>query len=204
MTFLQVDPFFVYDLSNPAAPLALGELKIPGFSSYLHPVGENHVLGIGYDGGGWPRKVKASLFDVTNPLQPVEQSVLLLGDSYTDSDALWDPHAFTFYYPETDSPDAVMAVPVRSYASSQYGTGNESGIRLVNVRPGQGGDALRLQGTLDMSDLLGVRDPGQSWRSADARRAVFVGDDVYAVSDSAIRSATIAQPASPLGTVSIP
>src|SRR5690606_22698817 len=49
VTFKETDPLFVIDTKNPAAPKVLGELKIPGFSNYLHPIGENHLLGIGYD-----------------------------------------------------------------------------------------------------------------------------------------------------------
>jgi hypothetical protein len=209
VTFLQVDPFFVYDLSDPTAPTRLGELKIPGFSSYLHPIGENHVLGVGYDGGGWPRQVKASLFNVTDPMNPTEQSVLILGDYFTGSRALWDPHAFTFYDQTPSTPDTIMAIPMRSYASSSYGTQNQTDIRLINIAPDQGSGALTLSGVLDMSDLLnpnngnGAGDQGL-WRSRDARRAVFVADEIYGVADGAVRAATIVQPDVPLDTVLIP
>ena len=211
VTFRQIDPFFVYDLSNPAQPTALGELKIPGFSTFLFPVGSHHVLGIGYDGGGWPRRVKASLFDVTDPTRPLEQSTLLLGDSYTESDALWDPHAFTWYSPPTATDDlpgggseGTMAIPLRSYAS-WYGTQATSGIRVVSVRPARGASALSSNGTLSMDDLLAASGDGYAgWRTGDARRAVFVGSNVYAIADGAVRSAPIATPASPIATVAVP
>ena len=134
VTFRQVDPFFVYDLSDAANPKALGELKIPGFSTFLFPVGASHVLGIGYQDGGWPRTIKATLFDVTDPANPLEQSTLALGDSYTASDALWDPHAFTWYSPASaigelpaGGNQGTLAIPVRSYASSAFGTIAASG-----------------------------------------------------------------------------
>jgi uncharacterized secreted protein with C-terminal beta-propeller domain len=66
VTYRQVDPFHVVDLSNPAAPEEVGELKLPGFSSYLHPVSEDHILGIGREDG----RVKATLFDVSDPSNP--------------------------------------------------------------------------------------------------------------------------------------
>ncbi|MGC1443545.1 MAG: beta-propeller domain-containing protein [Burkholderiaceae bacterium] len=204
VTFLVVDPFFVFDLSDPARPAPLGELKIPGFSSYLHPLGENHVLGIGYDDGGWPRRIKASLFDVTNPANPLEQSVLSLGDSYVGSDALWDPHAFTYYRPDPTQAAGYMAVPIRSYQSTRYGTQSETGIRIVAVNPSELNNGLQLQGTLDMSDLLTDNNSVGPWRNTDARRAVFIDADVYGVSDAAIRSAPIAQPETVLDTVLIP
>ena len=66
VTFEQIDPFFVIDLENPENPEILGELKIPGYSTYLHPYDENHIIGIGKE----DNNVKLSLFnviDVTNP-----------------------------------------------------------------------------------------------------------------------------------------
>lgn len=204
VTFRVVDPFFVYDLVDPARPRALGELKIPGFSSYLHPVGANHLLGIGYDGGGWPRRIKASLFDVTDPTRPLEQATRLLGSSYTQSEALWDPHAFTFYAPAGDADGGTMAIPIRSYHAPSYGTVDESGIRLLAVRPSLGAAALSLTGTLAMDDLRESAATGFGWRPADPRRAVFVGDTVYGIADGAVRAAPIAMPAAPLGTVRLP
>ena len=211
VTFLQVDPFFVYDLSDPVRPAALGELKIPGFSTYLQPVGARHVLGIGYAEGGWPRRIKASLFDVTDPTSPLEQSSLALGDSYTDSDALWDPHAFTWYSPTpavqglpSGGTDGTFGIPVRSYGSGHYGTASSSGVRLVSVRPALGAAALSLNGTVSLDDLLGSQSSWHGWRQGDARRAVFVGSTAYAVADGAVRSAPITAPAQPIATLMIP
>lgn len=68
VTFRQVDPFYVLDLSNPALPKVAGELKIPGYSSYLHPLSSRLILGIGKEG----TQVKLSLFDVTDPTNPKE------------------------------------------------------------------------------------------------------------------------------------
>ncbi|MET0509317.1 MAG: beta-propeller domain-containing protein [Burkholderiaceae bacterium] len=211
VTFRQVDPFFVYDLSDAANPKALGELKIPGFSTFLYPVGTGHVLGIGYQDGGWPRRIKATLFDVTDPANPLEQSTLALGDSYTASDALWDPHAFTWYSPASAIGDlpaggnqGTLAIPVRSYASSAFGTAAASGIRVVSVRPGQGAAALSLNGTLSMDDLVNpARYSYDGWRGGDARRAVFVGSTVYGVADGAVRSAPITTPAAVIATVTV-
>mgnify|MGYP003289110754 CR=1 FL=1 len=70
VTFRQTDPLFSVDLSDPANPKVLGELKIPGFSTYLHPYGEGLLLGIGYDADettGWTECVKLSMFDVSDP-----------------------------------------------------------------------------------------------------------------------------------------
>ena len=68
VTFRQTDPLYTLDLSNPTAPKVAGQLKIPGYSAYLHPVGENRLLGVGREGTA----VKASLFDVSNLAAPAE------------------------------------------------------------------------------------------------------------------------------------
>ncbi len=66
VTFRQTDPLYTLDLSDPTAPKVAGQLKIPGYSAYLHPVGENLLLGVGREGSA----VKASLFDVSNLAAP--------------------------------------------------------------------------------------------------------------------------------------
>jgi inhibitor of cysteine peptidase len=88
VTFKQTDPFFVLDLSNPQNPLEKGELKIPGFSSYLHPIEENKILGIGSEDG----KVKVSLFDVSSSSDPQEISKYNLDEYYSEISATH--HAF--------------------------------------------------------------------------------------------------------------
>ncbi len=92
VTFRQVDPFFVLDMSNPAEPKVAGELKIPGYSSYLHPYDENYVIGLGKEGN----MVKLSLFDVSNVNDPKEVAKYIVEGDWTDSQALQDPHAFLF------------------------------------------------------------------------------------------------------------
>ncbi|MBQ8766934.1 MAG: beta-propeller domain-containing protein, partial [Clostridia bacterium] len=74
VTFRQTDPLFVIDLSDPENPTVKGELKIPGFSEYLHPITENLIVGVGQDGTetGTNGDCKVSLFDVSNPYEPKE------------------------------------------------------------------------------------------------------------------------------------
>jgi uncharacterized secreted protein with C-terminal beta-propeller domain len=101
VTFKKVDPFFVIDLSDPESPTVLGELKIPGYSEYLHPYDENHIIGLGidaYDMGSfaWFQGVKLSLFDVTDVENPTEISKYNIGDRGTTSPALHDHKAFMF------------------------------------------------------------------------------------------------------------
>jgi uncharacterized secreted protein with C-terminal beta-propeller domain len=88
VTFRQVDPFYVLDLSDIENPEVKGELKIPGYSSYLHPITENRILGIGKEGS----QVKISLFDVSSPEDPKEIDKYLLKEYW--SDILNTHHAF--------------------------------------------------------------------------------------------------------------
>ena len=88
VTFREIDPFYVLDLSNPKKPSKKGELKIPGYSSYLHPLSQDFVLGIGKDGS----KVKLSIFDVSNPSKPTEKDKYILDEYW--SEAVNNHHAF--------------------------------------------------------------------------------------------------------------
>jgi uncharacterized secreted protein with C-terminal beta-propeller domain len=104
VTYRQTDPFYILDLSDPLHPQLKGELKIPGYSSYLHPISEDRMLGIGEE--NW--SVKISLFDVADVTNPVELDKYILSDSW--SDILNTHHAFLldetheiFFLPGSDN-----------------------------------------------------------------------------------------------------
>ena len=102
VTFRQTDPFFVIDLSVPNTPKLLGELKIPGFSFYLHPYDEHHLIGFGQDteenawGGVTAKGMKLSLFDVTDVAHPAQLHSLTIGGQGTYSPLQWDHKALLF------------------------------------------------------------------------------------------------------------
>jgi uncharacterized secreted protein with C-terminal beta-propeller domain len=98
VTFRQMDPLFVIDLSNPTNPTVLGYLKIPGVSDYLHPYDETHVIGVGVDATeqGRVQGMKLSLFDVSDVSNPKEISKYIIGERGTYSEALSDHKAFLF------------------------------------------------------------------------------------------------------------
>jgi len=89
VTFRQVDPLHVVDLSDPADPVERGTLELPGFSTYLHPIDDGHVLGVGEEDG----RVKAVLFDVSDPTDPVVDDSLQLEAGW--SAVAGSHHAFT-------------------------------------------------------------------------------------------------------------
>ncbi|MCY4726664.1 beta-propeller domain-containing protein [Nocardioides sp. STR2] len=97
VTFRQTDPLYAVDLSDPAAPRLLGELKIPGFSEYLHPLGEHRLVGMGQDASldGAVRGAQAALFDVTDLTDPRQLDVVRY-DEGTQAGAATDPRQFTW------------------------------------------------------------------------------------------------------------
>ena len=101
VTFRQIDPFYTIDLSDPANPAILGELKIPGFSSYLHPISDTLVLGVGSDADadGRVTGAKVSLFDVSDLTAPREVAVWTAPDGWNDVG--WDHRAFLWWAPES-------------------------------------------------------------------------------------------------------
>src|SRR3989344_3578858 len=121
VTFKKIDPLFVIDLSNPENPKVLGELKILGYSDYLHPYDENHIIGIGKEAVdasaeekfgrnldfAWYQGIKISLFDVSDVSNPKEISKFNIGDRGTDSEALRDHKAFLF-----DREKKLLVIPI--------------------------------------------------------------------------------------------
>ena len=104
VTFKQTDPLFVIDVATPTAPKVLGELKIPGFSNYLHPLDENHLIGFGYETKIVPQQgskeplimtegMKVSLFDVSDLSNPKEVDTEVIGGQGTFSPIQYDHHA---------------------------------------------------------------------------------------------------------------
>ena len=121
VTFQQIDPFFVIDLSSDT-PKILGELKIPGFSNYLHPYDEEHVIGVGRDtkemGNGRVQQlgVKVALFDVSDVSDPKVVDDYIVGDSSTHSEALNNHKAFFF-----DKRKNLLSIPISSDTDSLEG-----------------------------------------------------------------------------------
>ncbi|MBP9706975.1 MAG: beta-propeller domain-containing protein [Oligoflexales bacterium] len=96
VTFRQTDPLFAFDLTDLNAPKLLGELKIPGFSAYMHPLADGRLLGLGYDANDWGgvSGIQVSLFDVSNPLDLQRLDVHVHGEAGSSSEAVENHHAF--------------------------------------------------------------------------------------------------------------
>ncbi len=132
VTFRQVDPLYVVDLSDPTDPEVKGELKINGYSAYLHPIGKDLLLGVGQDATGEGRVLgtQVSVFDVSDPTDPRRLSRLTFDDAY--SEAEWDHHAFLWW-----APQEIAVLPLQRWSWDER-TGKEdyfSGAAVLTVTP---------------------------------------------------------------------
>ena len=181
VTFEQTDPLFVIDLSNPEKPEIKGELKIPGFSSYLHPVGDNLLLGVGVDGtnDGQGNGIKISLFDVSDPENPVEADKIELNGTdtanrwiYYYSEALYSHKAMCW----SDS-ESVMYIPYsktdRIWSSSNgeaLSKSNTAGILAVRVNT---------ENSKLISDGNYMCSTTEIGEAPEFSRVTFMGDSIF-------------------------
>ncbi len=199
VTFKKVDPLFVLNLSNPREPKVLGKLKIPGYSDYLHPYGEGHLIGVGKEtveakegDFAWYQGVKISLFNVSDVEMPRELYKYEIGDRGTESPVLRDHKAFLF-----DKSKKLLVIPVLvaeidewKYPSgvppNAYGDYVWQGVYVFNISL-EGGLVLRGRITHieDGEDFLKSGYYFQS--SYSIERALYIGDVLYTISDKKIR-----------------
>ncbi|MDO8526643.1 MAG: beta-propeller domain-containing protein [Deltaproteobacteria bacterium] len=180
VTFKKVDPLFVIDLADPRNPKIAGELKVPGFSQYLHPVEDSQLIGLGKDADdqgsfAWFQGLKLSLFDVKEATSPKELHAVVIGGRGTGSEAAYDHHAFTF-----DLSQRLLAIPVTVFKETQgggsFGAFEYSGLQLYKVGAERG---FELIGTLKLSgtDFSEVDTPwGRSSYESTIRRSLLIGD----------------------------
>lgn len=193
VTFENFDPLRTLDLSDPANPRLVGRLELPGFSTYLQEIDDGLLLAVGFhiEENVWERKLKISLFDVSDFANPQEvDRILLAQDEY--SEASWDHHAVTYF-----AARQVVGVPVSSWVSGR----SQSKLKVFSVDLEN--RKLALRGDLVLSDIsVQQQQCGYSWaRSARVSRSIFADDYVYAVADVAVASAKVAQPGNRLSLV---
>ena len=163
VTFRETDPLYVVDLADPTRPRLRGELKIPGYSSYLHPVDEHTLIGIGQDATDRGRTLgtQVSLFDVADPARPRRTATARIGTGWSEAES--DHHAVLFW-PAT----GLLVLPT----TSSDGRGSPAGA--VGLRVDR--DA-------------GITTVGRIGRTGTSpiRRSLVVGDGLYTVSDAGVR-----------------
>ncbi|MBA2173977.1 beta-propeller domain-containing protein [Halobacillus locisalis] len=182
VTFEQVDPLFVIDLKDPGNPNVLGKLKIPGFSNYLHPLGDNHVLGFGRQtelvdnpDGGDPfvrtTGMKISMFNVEDVTNPVEQDSVVIG-GYGYSELNYN-HKALYWHPEKN----IFGLPVNAHNPEDKTHFN--GAYLFEVD--------KQDGLSEKANFTLQPEGKENWYYS-LRRMISVGDDLYAFSDKNMKA----------------
>lgn len=181
VTFRQTDPLYTIDLSNPVAPRVVGELKIPGYSSYLYPVDDHTLIGIGQNVGSsgtigkdtQSNGLQVGLFDVSDPAAPKRTQVWTLPGSY--SDAEYDAHAF-LWWPATKT----VVVPVGG---------------MVMAAPGSAEPLYRPAAVALRVDSSGITRTGTIIHpksdQTSVRRSAVIGENLYTFSDAGFRVSTL-------------
>ena len=217
VTFRYIDPLATLDLSDPAHPKKVAELTLPGFSTYLQPIDDQHLLAIGEDvpvdtagHADWSKRVMdLSLFDVSDLAQPKRTAQALVGTAWAYSEALWDHYAFNWYRPDATKP-GLLAIPFSDWQAGgqPWWNGFVSDVRVFSVDPA---GSIAAVGSLGMNDVYIQQGTGQWtwWYRPWVRRSVMATDQagntfVYAVSDSGLRSAALSHLDTPLATALFP
>jgi hypothetical protein len=185
VTFRQVDPLYTFDLSDPNAPRRVGELKIPGFSTYIHLLDENHLLAVGRAGDQTGRifGLKISIFDVTDFASPQEKHTYILENTW--SEAEYNHHAFTYF-----ASRQLLGLPIGGWRMVDSVTGRTapvSQLQVFDIDPAAG---ISSRGAIDMSDIPRSADSrfGGWWSQAQVRRSVFADDIIYSFSHAGIKA----------------
>jgi uncharacterized secreted protein with C-terminal beta-propeller domain len=198
VTFKKTDPLFVIDLSNPQNPEVLGELKITGYSDYLHPYDETHLIGIGKEtveaeeeDFAWYQGIKIALFDVSDVNNPKEIGKYEIGDRGTDSPVLWDHKAFLFdksrnllvipvLVAEIDESDYPEGVPPSAYGEYVW-----QGAYVFDVSLDQG---LQLKGRITHIENPSDLEQGYYYlySSFAVTRSLYIDNVLYTISDAKI------------------
>lgn len=199
VTFRQVDPLFVIDLANPNQPTVLAELKIPGFSEYMHPMDDNHLLTIGQDAtpDGQVLGLALQIFDVTNPTSPaLMHKYAFSGTDYGFSEAQYNHKAFNYYAPLN-----LLAFPFSGYDSIN-GT-MRSSLELFDVTLA---DGITKRASIDHSAFFNADPYGYcgGYYGVDVRRGVFIDNYVYAISFGGVTASSVADPLDPVASVALP
>ncbi|MFM8802877.1 MAG: beta-propeller domain-containing protein [Planctomycetia bacterium] len=188
-TFRQIDPLFVIDLANPTRPRVVGELKVPGFSSYLHPLDADHLLGIGRDVDPVTGRVlglQLSIFDVSDPASPKRSATYTFeGDGWESwSEALWDHRALSWF-----AAQGILALPVQQGGWWQ----GSNGLVVFKVDP---------------ASQQGFTKLGQITHDGPVQRSVRIGEYLYSVSAGEVKVHRLADPTIEVGgtklTASVP
>ena len=212
VTYKTIDPLFVIDLSNPTEPKVLGELKIPGYSTYLHPYDENHLIGIGMQTEEKINRdiqgkvtsttatitgMKMALFDVTDPTNPVEISSTVIGDRRTTSAILTNPKALLF-----SKEKELIAIPVNNYAEYISIASSNTYEDTINaykknttkyISEGYAVYSINIEKGIDLKGIItqeNIDNKSQDtyyYTNSKLLRGVYIENNLYTVSEKCIK-----------------
>jgi inhibitor of cysteine peptidase len=203
VTFKKVDPFFVIDVSDPSNPIIEGKLKIPGYSDYLHPFDETHVIGIGKDTieskegtFAWYQGLKMAIFDVTDVSNPIELHKTIVGDRGTGSYALTDHKAFLF---DKEKELLVLPVTLAEIPAEKKAGGpiDENGYPLYGEQNFQGAMVFSVSlqnGFEERGRITHITDEEELKRGyyydyrSTVKRSLYIEDVLYTVSERMVQA----------------
>lgn len=197
VTFKLIDPLFAIDLSKPEHPTILGELKIPGFSDYLEPYDENHLIGFGRDTDNTtvvegneeravPKGVKLALFDVTNPNEPKQLFVEVIGDKGTYSEILNNHKALLFSKDKN-----LLAFPISVNEANYNNVFNGAYVYSVDINNG-----FTLKAKITQDDMVGTTKTSSGKEKIYLgnffiNRIMYIRDVLYTISDSGVKATSL-------------
>lgn len=209
VTFKNMDPLFVVDLSEPTSPKVLGELKIPGYSTYLHPYDENHLIGIGMQteenirrdssgkvisSGARITGMKMALFDISNVSNPIEISNIIIGDSRTTSAILTNPKALLF-----SKEKELIAIPVNNYSDDFEIAYSDSTSSVISSYTNNNKSYLsegylvykiNLENGFNLKGLITHDNAKTSYyynTNSRLLRGLYIDDNLFTVSETAVK-----------------
>ena len=206
VTFKKVDPLFVIDLKDPKNPAILGALKIPGYSDYLHPYDENHIIGFGKDTielsnegirnregtTAYYQGMKIALFDVSDVSNPKEKFKEIIGDRGTDSELLNNHKALLFSREKELMAFPVTVMEIENGGNVEdnrpvYGSFSFQGAYVYNVDLEEG---FKLRARISHISEEEYKKAGDRWYrgNMNVERIIYIGDDLYTISKGMIKA----------------
>lgn len=208
VTYKTIDPLFVMDLSNETKPKILGKLKIPGYSTYLHPYDENHIIGIGMETKEIINRnsngkvisttakvvgMKMALFDVSNVNSPVQISSVVIGDSRTTSAILTNPKALLF-----SKEKSLIAIPVNNYSQDFEVTSSNNYETMINnyTKYGKPYNAegyfvynINVQDGFKLKGVITHEKTNATYYYSNSKllRGLYIDNNLYTVSETMIK-----------------
>jgi len=201
VTFKKTDPLFVIDLAEPAAPKVLGELKIPGFSTYMHRLDQNHLLAVGFDADdqgsfAYFDGVQIQIFDVTEPTDPKLLHKTVVGTRGSGSEALMNHLAFNYF-----AQKKLLALPMTVCEGGDHGTFADqlafSGLMVFDVSLEDGIVERGRMPFVDLQQQNAANTAGTScstwWSSSTSlvKRSIFMDDFALGISDAKLNVANL-------------